>query len=117
MRLLDYPAAIAQKQHELLRAEQHIRRLQDVLNRLVAEIDTSIAFDPDLRNDAQRKARRIELMKAPEYRKALSNLQIANDQRTELEIDLNLLRNQFSILKLELRESLANRELQMLDAA
>ncbi|MCU0524624.1 MAG: hypothetical protein MUF72_07340 [Elainella sp. Prado103] len=117
MRLLDYPAAIAQKQRELLRSEQHIRRLQDVLNRLVAEIDTSIAFDPELRNDAQRKAKRIEFMKSPEYRKALSNLQIANDQRTELEIDLNLLRNQFSVLKLELRESLATRELQMLDAA
>lgn len=117
MRLIDYPAAIAQKQRELLQAEQHIRRLHDVLNRLTAEIDTSIAFDSDLRNDAQRKAKRIELMKAGEYRKAVANLQIVQDQRTEIEIDLNLLRNQFSVLKLELRESLAARELQMLDAA
>jgi ABC-type proline/glycine betaine transport system ATPase subunit len=117
MRLLDYPAAIAQKQRQLLQAEQHIRRLQDVLNRLTAEIDTTIAFDTELRNDAQRKARRIELMKSADYRKAATNLQIAQDQRTEIEIDLSLLRNQFSVLKLELRESLAARELQMLDAA
>jgi hypothetical protein len=117
MRLLDYPANIAQKQRELLQAEQHIRRLQDVVNRLTAEIDTTIAFDTELRNDAQRKAKRLELMKAGEYRKAATNLQIAQDRRAELEIDLGLLRNQFSVLKLELRESIAARELQMLDAA
>lgn len=117
MRLLDYPTSIAQKQRQLLQTEQHIRRLQDVLNRLTAEIDTSIAFDSELRNDAQRKAKRIELMKAADYRRAIANLQIAQDQRAELEIDLNLLRNQFSVLKLELRESIATRELHMLDAA
>lgn len=117
MRLLDYPAAIAQKQHELLRAEQHVRRLQDVLNRLTAEIDTTIAFDTELRNDAQRKAKRLEMMKAADYRKAATNLQMAQDQHAALEIDLNLLRNQFSVLKLELRESLAAREMQILDAA
>ncbi len=117
MRLLDYPAAIAHKQRELLRTEQHVRRLQDVLNRLTAEIDTTIAFDTELRNDAQRKAKRLEMMKAADYRKAVVNLQIAQDQHAELEIDLNLLRNQFSVLKLELRESLASREMQILDAA
>jgi ABC-type proline/glycine betaine transport system ATPase subunit len=117
MRLLDYPAAIAQKQRELLQTEQHVRRLQDVLNRLTAEIDTTIAFDTELRNDAQRKAKRIELMQAAEYRKAATNLQIAQDQYAGIEIDLNLLRNQFSVLKLELRESIASRELQILDAA
>lgn len=117
MRLIDYPAAIADKQRQLLQAEQHVRRLQDILNRLIAEIDTTIAFDTDLRNDAQRKAKRMELMKSGEYRKASTNLQIAQDQRANLEIDLNLLRNQFSVLKLELRESLAAREMQILDAA
>ncbi|WNZ24719.1 hypothetical protein HJG54_18970 [Leptolyngbya sp. NK1-12] len=117
MRLIDYPIAIAQKQRELLQSEQHIRRLQDVVNRLTAEIDTTIAFDTDLRNDAQRKAKRLELMKAPDYRRAATNLQMVQDQRAEIEIDLNLLRNQFSVLKLELRESIATRELQMVDAA
>lgn len=117
MRLLDYPAAIAQKQRELLQVEQHIRRSQDILNRLTAEIDTNIAFDSELRNDAQRKAKRLELMKSGEYRKAATQLQIVQDQHAEIEIDLTLLRNQFSVLKLELREAIASRELQMLDAA
>lgn len=117
MKLNDYPIAIAEKQRQLLQTEQHIRRLQDIINRLAAEIDTAIAFDSELKNDAQRKAKRLELMSAPDYRRAAANLQITQDEWAEIEIDLNLLRNQFSVLKLQLREAIAARELQMLDAA
>ncbi|HIK55855.1 MAG TPA: hypothetical protein IGS37_11915 [Synechococcales cyanobacterium M55_K2018_004] len=117
MKLTDYPDAIAQKQRQLLQAEQHIRRLQDVLDRMTAEIDTTIAFDFTLKNDAQRKAKRSELMQAVEYRRALANLLAAQDRRTELEIDLGLLRNQFSALKLEMREAITHREMQLLEAA
>ena len=117
MRLIDYPVTIAEKQRQLLQTEQHIRRLQEIVNRLTAEIDTKIAFDSDLRNDAQRKAKRLELMSAADYRRAAANLQITQDERAEIEIDLNLLRNQFSVLKLQLREAIAARELQVVDAA
>lgn len=117
MKLIDYPAIIAERQRDLLQVEQRIRRLQDVLNRLMAEIDTAIAFDTELRNDAQRKAKRLDLMSGAEYRKAVANLQMAQDERAEIEIDLNLLRNQFSVLKLEKREAIAIRELQLVDAA
>jgi hypothetical protein len=84
---------------------------------MTAEIDTTIAFDTELRNDAQRKARRLDLMSTAEYRKAVANLQMAQDERAEIDIDLNLLRNQFSVLKLEKREAIAIRELQLVDAA
>jgi len=117
MKLVDYPVAIAEKERQLLRAEQHLRRLQDIVNRLTAEIDTAIAFDSKLRNDAQQKAQRLELMGAADYRKAWTNLQTAQNDRVELEIDLNLLRNQFSVFRLQLRERIADRELQMMDAA
>lgn len=117
MKLFDYPTAIAQQQRQLLQTEQHIRRLQDILNHLTAAIDTSIAFAPDFKNEAQRKARRVEMMASAEYRKALGNLLIAQDKRTEIEIDLNLLRNQLSVLKLEMRETITTRELQLVDAA
>ncbi|GAB4377990.1 MAG: hypothetical protein Kow00121_28940 [Elainellaceae cyanobacterium] len=117
MKLLDYPATIAEKQRELLQTDQRIRRLKDVLDRLTAEIDTTIAFDAELRNDAQRKAKRLDLMKSGEYRKAVANFQIAQDERAALEIDLALLRNQFSVLKLEKREAISLREMQLLDAA
>lgn len=117
MKLIDYPAEIAEKQRQLLRIEQHIRRLQEIVNGITAEIDTAIAFDNDLKNDAQRKAKRLELMSMAEYRKAVANLLMAQDERAEIEIDANLLRNQFSVLKLQLREAIAARELQMLDAA
>ncbi len=117
MKIIDYPAEIAEKQRQLLRIEQHIRRLQEIVNRLTAEIDTAIAFDSDLKNDAQRKAKRLELMSAADYRKAITNLLMAQDERAEIEIDVNLLRNQFSVLKLQLRETIATREMQVLDAA
>lgn len=117
MKLIDYPSAIAHQQRSLLREEQHVRRLQEVLNRITAEVDTQIAFDGDLRNDAQRKAKRVELMKSSEYQRAVANLLMAQDRRAEIEIDLNLLRNQFSVMKLEIREAIAARELQVLDAA
>lgn len=117
MKLIDYPIAIAEKQRHFLQTEQHIRRLQDILNRLTAEIDTAIAFDTTLKNEAQRKAKRLELMRTPDYRRAAANLQLTQDERAEIEIDLNLLRNQFSVLKLQLREAIAARELQVLDAA
>lgn len=117
MKLIDYPAAIAEQQRQLLQADQHIRRLRDVLNHLTAEIDTSIAFDTTLKNDAQRKAKRQEMMNTAEYRTAVANLQMAEDRQAEMEIDLALLRNQFSALKLEKRESIAVRELQIVDAA
>ncbi|MCU0568694.1 MAG: hypothetical protein MUF49_19115 [Oculatellaceae cyanobacterium Prado106] len=117
MKLIDYPTAIAHKQRELLQTEQQIRRLQDVVNHLTAGVDTAIAFDTELRNDAQRKARRLELMASPDYRRALNNLLMAQDRRTEIDIDLNLLRNQFSALKLEMRESITRREMQLVDAA
>jgi hypothetical protein len=87
------------------------------LNRHTAEIDTAIAFDTELRNDAQRKAKRMELMNTAEYRKAVAILQMAQDERAEIEIDLSLLRNQFSVLKLEKRDAIATRELQLVDAA
>ncbi|MBF2027086.1 MAG: hypothetical protein IGS48_10020 [Oscillatoriales cyanobacterium C42_A2020_001] len=117
MKLIDYPAAIAERERLLLRTDQHIRRLQDIVNRIVAEIDTEIAFDSELKNDAQRKAKRLELMSSPEYRKAVTNLQMAHDERAEIEIDLSLLRNQFSVIKLQMREAIATRELQVVDAA
>lgn len=117
LRLSDYPDAIAQKQRQLLQNTQHARRLQDVLDRMTAEIDTSIAFDFSLKNDAQRKARRMEMMRSPEYRRALNNLLTVQDQTAELEIDLGLLRNQFSALKLELRERITSREMQLMEAA
>lgn len=117
MKLIDYPAAIAEKQRQFLQTEQRIRRLQDTLNRLTAEIDTEIAFDKELKNDAQRKAKRLELMRSSEYRRAIANLQITQDERAEIEIDLDLLRNQFSVLRLQLREAIVSREAQIIDAA
>lgn len=118
MKLTDYPDAIADLQRQLLRTEQHLRQLSESVTFCTAAIDRQIAFDSELRNDSQRKARRAELLESdPDYITATNALKAAQDQKAELEIELGLLRNQFSLLKLEKREAIAVRELQLVDAA
>jgi hypothetical protein len=79
----------------------------------LGKIDRDIAFDPTLKNDAQRKVRRQELMETDaNYFRATLDLKNAQDKRTSLDIQLQLLRNEFSVLKLERREAIAQLELQ-----
>jgi hypothetical protein len=108
----DFPAAIARTQNQILAEDRHVRNLQEDTANLTAQIDATIAFDQELKNDAQRKAMRLKLMNCDEYQERLSDLQIAQDKRTSLQIQLELLRNEFSILKLEQRERIAEMELQ-----
>lgn len=112
MQLKDYPAAIAAKQRLLHTQELGIRDLQLQLDQLTARLERTIAFDDSLKNDAQRKARRAELMELEEYQDTLAALQNFQDEKALIEIDLQLLRNQFSVLKLELRQAIAQTELQ-----
>lgn len=96
----------------MLQAEQQVRLHQATVDEINGKIDYEIAFDVDLRNDAQRKARRIELCGTSEFREAAEQLQAAKDRLTELQMEHQLLHNQFTVLKLAMRESIALRELQ-----
>lgn len=103
-----YPAAIAQAaqavnelEHQIGEARQHIARLE-------GNADMVVAFETNLKNDNQRKARRFEvLLVNQEYQKAI-------DTQIRLTIDkanaighLEYLRNQFSVAKLETRLAIA----------
>lgn len=113
-----YPEAIAQLQRKLLKVDQRIRQLSESVTILMAAIERQIAFDAALKNDSQRKARRVELMESDsDYISATIALKAAQDRRESLLIELQLLRNQFSVLKLDLREAIANKELAAYDAA
>ncbi|NJR66777.1 MAG: hypothetical protein HC772_18045 [Leptolyngbyaceae cyanobacterium CRU_2_3] len=109
--LLDqYPQAIATLQRQQLKQEQQVRRFKAILVTLDRELDAAIAYDLELKNDTQRKARRAELQALEDYQGALLDLQNAQDRLIELEIDLTLLRSQFSVLKLEKRGAIAQLE-------
>lgn len=117
-RLTQYPEAIAGLQRRLLRTDQQIRQLSESVAIFSAAIDRQIAFDPTLKNDAQRRARRTELLESDgDYITASISLKEAQDRREDLLIELQLLRNQFSVLKLGMREAIALKEMASFDAA
>jgi hypothetical protein len=111
MHLRQYPTAIATKQLELLELRQTTRRVKDAIALRESLIESAIAFDPDLKNDGQRKAKRIELTQTDqdliELTERLSEL---DSQQQRVEIDLNLLLNKFAIAKLEKRQTIAQLE-------
>jgi hypothetical protein len=111
LELNEYPRAIAALQQDLHHSSQQIRRERENLAFCNNAIDRAIAFNSDLKNDTQRKAKRAELCeKDGDYIKASNELKRLEDLRGELEIDLQLLQATFSLLKLERRESIAQME-------
>lgn len=118
MKLSDYPQAIAKLQRQILSLDQSLIGLQESLSILGIEIEKQVLGDASLSNDAKRKARRLELQQSDlDYCKAANELKTAQAKRDSLDIDLLLLRNQFSVLKLEERRAIASLELHSSSAA
>jgi len=116
MHLNEYPQAIAKLQHQLLDIDRKLTCQREQVAVCLNVIDRAIAFNGDLKNDSQRKAHRSELMETDgDYITDLIQMKKLEDVRGSLEIDLRLLTNTFSILKLERRESIAR--LEMMGAA
>ncbi len=98
-------AQAAQRANEI---DSQLMAVQHQINRFEGNADRVAAFEIDLKNDAQRKARRFEvLLVNQEYQKAI-------DTQIRLTIDkanaighLEYLRNQFSVAKLEARLAIA----------
>lgn len=111
MHLTQFPAAIHTSQLNLLRAEQLLRPLQATVDHLTAKIEYEIAFDPELKNDAQRKARRIELSSTPDYIQAVEALQVVKDGLEAMKVNHKLLVDRFSVCKLEKCEAIIAMEL------
>ena len=107
MNLSEFPIEISRHQRKLLAQDQLVRRMQSDVDQLIAQIDYETAFDTELKNDAQRKAKRLERMTADPYLGSAEELQAAIDRRIDLRIGLQLLQNQFDVAKLELTEIVA----------
>lgn len=111
MHLKQYPNAIAAKQTELLELRQTIRQVKETIAGRETNIDQAIAFDADLKNDGQRKAKRAELVRTDlDLLELMQRLDDLADQQQQAEIDLNLLLNKFAIAKLEKRQTIAQME-------
>ncbi len=111
MHLKQYPNAIAEKQTELLELRQTIRQVKEAIAGRETDIDREIAFNQDLKNDGQRKAKRAELVRTDlDLLALMQRLDDLDDQQQQAEIDLTLLLNKFAIAKLEKRQTIAQME-------
>ena len=106
--LSHYPLAIAQAAQRVNEIDSQIMAVQQLINREEGNADRISAFDPDLKNDSQRKARRFELLLThQEYQTAVSTLLRLTAEKANALAHLEYLRNQFSVAKLEARLEIA----------
>ena len=108
MQLSHYPAAIAQAAQRVNELDSQLMAVQMLINRVEGNADRIVAFDPDLKNDNQRKAHRFEvLLTNQEYQTALNTLMRLTAEKANALAHLEYLRNQFSVAKLEARLAIA----------
>lgn len=109
--LSDFPAQLAHLAHQLHQADQTIRQHQARLDTLTAELETEIATDTSLKNEQQRKAKRLEATTQTHYLAAVAAVQSAQDNRHLIHIEYRLLADRFSVAKLIARERIASLEI------
>jgi seryl-tRNA synthetase len=110
MNLTAYPRTIAKAEETVLAVQEEIAVVADQLACMDADIEKVITHDDTLKNEQQRKAYRIEAQRSEDYvslQNALKNLKF---KLAEQEIELNRIRNEFSVAKLEARLAIAQLE-------
>ena len=95
-------------EQDLRKAKIELTGLEDSLDLYKFEVEKAIASDDTLKNDNQRKAKRLELHNKPDYSQMIANILKAKDKINHLEIELNLSNNRFSVAKLRSRHEIAN---------
>ena len=108
MQLSHYPSAIASSAQRLNEIDSQIMAVEILINREEGNADRISAFDSDLKNDAQRKGRRFEiLLTNQQYQTAVNTLMRLNAEKANALAHLEYLRNSFSVAKLEARSAIA----------
>jgi hypothetical protein len=95
-------------EQDLRKAKIELTGLEDSLDLYKFEVEKAIASDDTLKNDNQRKAKRLELQNKPDYSQMITSIVKAKDKINHLEIELNLSNNRFSVAKLRSRHEIAN---------
>ena len=110
MQLSHYPGAIAQAAQRVNEVDSQLMAVQQQINRFEGNADHVAAFEIDLKNDAQRKSRRFEvLLVNQEYQKSIDMLIQLTAEKANALAHLEYLRNQFSVAKLEARLAIAQK--------
>jgi len=107
--LSHYPTAIAQAAQRVNEIDSQLMAVQQQVDRFEGNADCAAAFDLDLKNDTQRKARRFELLLVnPEYQQAMDTQMRLTAEKANAIAHLEYLRNQFSVAKLSARSAIAH---------
>ncbi|WP_434684009.1 hypothetical protein [Pseudanabaena minima] len=105
------PQAIADQSYKILALDKKIREVRETVASFEIEIERTIAFSQDLKNDSQRKSLKSQMILENEaLQDSLKHLQALTTEREESSIELTLLRDRFAIAKLEARERIAKTE-------
>ena len=101
MELIDYPEMIAEQTRKTLEVDRRMRQLQAEIDSSLHAVSGQVAFDPTLKNQNQRDARKTELLAAnAEYTVKLAEIDAIRFERSLLKVELEYLRNKFAALKL-----------------
>ena len=108
--LNQFPNKIAEAETKILGLDRQVAIHKENISFMDGEIELQIASNKELKNEQQRKTKRLELRQQPDYLQAKAELTEATEKRDKAQIDLNLIRNQFSVAKLEMRQQIASLE-------
>jgi hypothetical protein len=111
MNLSNFPHAIATAQQKLLNLGRDIAIVRNALLLEENSVDQTIAFSSDLKNDTQRKTAKTQMLQESTLYQALTkNLADLTDKYNRADINLQLVKNNFTVAKLEMRERIAKME-------
>ena len=100
MQVNEYPAAIEATACQVAQLEANITNLKLEVNGCELEADLTIAFDAELKNDNQRKAKRAELLtKDARYSNAQKTIIESSQQKACTQARLEALRNEFELVR------------------
>jgi hypothetical protein len=103
-----YPGAIAQAAQVVNEIEHRLAEARLHLARLEGNADRIVAFEANLKNDNQRRARRFEVLQInSEYKHALDAFNRTSTEKANALARLEHLRNEFSVAKLETQLAIA----------
>lgn len=105
-----YPAAIAKVSNQILAIDEQIQEFKMRGEAIESGIELVVAFDAELKNDSQRKAKKLQgLQASTHYQQAITALSRLGNDRTDLVNQLEQLRGEFSVAKLEFRAAIAEK--------
>jgi hypothetical protein len=111
MQLSNFPHAIATAQQKLLNLGRDLTIVRNALLLEENSIDQAIAFSSDFKNDSQRKTAKTQMLQESAlYQYLTQNLNDLTDKYTRADVNLQLVKNNFTVAKLEARERIAKME-------